>query len=242
MNYSDEYDGYDDVYGHSVEDDYCISPSDAAQFLYDREGSRGQQKISSFMKTDEDIAEEDESVDKSTEFDQARLNSCVEQIKSILEMNLPHNDMVKIILHHDYDVDASINEILSSKEFSKKIQKDKPECETPSIKVVASDSKANIKKGFEIQQKELFKNLTPRSQSPASRSDSPIEKVIEMSEEIKDGKHKKSSAHIAAEYSKTRGGSKQHLYMVVIGHVDAGKSTLMGHLLCALGQVNKNIF
>jgi elongation factor 1 alpha-like protein len=29
--------------------------------------------------------------------------------------------------------------------------------------------------------------------------------------------------------------------MVVIGHVDAGKSTLMGHLLYRLGQVTKKI-
>ena len=26
--------------------------------------------------------------------------------------------------------------------------------------------------------------------------------------------------------------------MVIIGHVDAGKSTLMGHLLCKLGYIN----
>lgn len=30
--------------------------------------------------------------------------------------------------------------------------------------------------------------------------------------------------------------------MVVIGHVDAGKSTLMGRLLCELGQVGGNMF
>lgn len=43
-----------------------------------------------------------------------------------------------------------------------------------------------------------------------------------------------------AVYKKERGSGKEHLYMVVIGHVDAGKSTLMGRLLCELGQVLKS--
>jgi elongation factor 1 alpha-like protein len=44
-----------------------------------------------------------------------------------------------------------------------------------------------------------------------------------------------------AQYQQERGQSKEQLHMVVIGHVDAGKSTLMGHLLYSLGQVNKKI-
>ncbi|XP_006885072.1 PREDICTED: HBS1-like protein [Elephantulus edwardii] len=36
-----------------------------------------------------------------------------------------------------------------------------------------------------------------------------------------------------------RQGGKQLLNLVVIGHVDAGKSTLMGHMLYLLGNVNK---
>ncbi|EFX81279.1 hypothetical protein DAPPUDRAFT_303602 [Daphnia pulex] len=42
----------------------------------------------------------------------------------------------------------------------------------------------------------------------------------------------------ASEYVKERGGTKALLNLVVVGHVDAGKSTLMGHLLFRLGQVS----
>ena len=52
-------------------------------------------------------------------------------------------------------------------------------------------------------------------------------------------KTKESRADASTEYSKERAGVKPLLNMVVVGHVDAGKSTLMGHLLYRLGQVSQ---
>ena len=40
------------------------------------------------------------------------------------------------------------------------------------------------------------------------------------------------------EHKKERANDKSELSMVVVGHVDAGKSTLMGHLLLQCGQVS----
>lgn len=53
-----EYDGYDDVYGHSVDDESSLSPSDAQQWMYDRD--RGTQNIASFLKQNKSIEEEDD--------------------------------------------------------------------------------------------------------------------------------------------------------------------------------------
>lgn len=53
-----EYDDTEDVYGHSVDDDAPISPTDANQWLYDRE--RSHQSMASFMANHVDIEEEDE--------------------------------------------------------------------------------------------------------------------------------------------------------------------------------------
>ncbi|CAG5123412.1 unnamed protein product [Candidula unifasciata] len=51
-------------------------------------------------------------------------------------------------------------------------------------------------------------------------------------------KLKSSKIDVTSEYSR-RHGDKELLNLVVIGHVDAGKSTLMGHVLYQLGTVNK---
>ena len=51
-------------------------------------------------------------------------------------------------------------------------------------------------------------------------------------------KSRSSWLNTASEYERERAGMKTLLNLIVIGHVDAGKSTLMGHLLYKLGQVS----
>lgn len=102
----------------------------------------------------------------------------------------------------------------------------------------------NVTKGFDLSQtKDTIKlNTTPRSQSPASGRGTPIiSQSDQTSEEPKAPKGKENKIDVENQYKKERGSSKEHLYMVVIGHVDAGKSTLMGHLLYDMGQVSGRI-
>lgn len=45
----------------------------------------------------------------------------------------------------------------------------------------------------------------------------------------------------AKEFQARKDGGKEYLNLVVVGHVDAGKSTLMGHVLYQLGFVSKRV-
>lgn len=108
---------------------------------------------------------------------------------------------------------------------------------------MASTPKTTVQvtKGFDLSQKELKFTSTPRSQSPASGRATPInvQQIADNVDEIKStGKARDNRLDTNQLYKKERGHGKEYLYMVVIGHVDAGKSTLMGRLLCELGQVN----
>jgi elongation factor 1 alpha-like protein len=239
MDYSEDYDGYDDVYGHSIDDDYYISPSNR-QFIFNRENSRDQPKIGEFIRTEQDIQEEDESelAPDLTDVEKAKLESCIEQIKSTLSpLTIPRNELVNIIISHNFDPEQATNAILDDPKNSQNERKEK----VPSIKVVASGGKTttNVTKGFDLSQRDTARlNTTPRSQSPASGRGTPIIAQSEqVSEDSKVGKNKENRIDVETQYKKERGDSKEHLYMVVIGHVDAGKSTLMGHLLFDLGQV-----
>jgi len=53
-----------------------------------------------------------------------------------------------------------------------------------------------------------------------------------------DKAQRKAEALLEEEEAKDKAAGKDRLNLVVVGHVDAGKSTLMGHLLLKLGQVS----
>lgn len=83
-------------------------------------------------------------------------------------------------------------------------------------------------KGFEIN--------SPKQQTPSgSGRNSP-------DDEVKLQSRTREALRNAQElFVKERGEDKQQIHLVVIGHVDAGKSTMMGHLLYDLGNISQRV-
>lgn len=103
-----------------------------------------------------------------------------------------------------------------------KSQHQKQQKETLTVTVTPAAKKTT--KGFEIN--------SPRVQTPiGSGRNSPVEHV----------KPKEPARNGQELFIKERGADKQQIHMVVIGHVDAGKSTMMGHLLYDLGNVPQRV-
>ncbi|KAJ1800205.1 hypothetical protein LPJ59_001274, partial [Coemansia sp. RSA 2399] len=75
-----------------------------------------------------------------------------------------------------------------------------------------------LKIGIEKSQPQVSESDSSRPATPAAKT--------------------KKRINVVEEYSKSH-KTRETLNLVVVGHVDAGKSTLMGHLLYALGQVNE---
>uniref|UniRef100_A0A8D0H8B3 HBS1-like protein n=1 Tax=Sphenodon punctatus TaxID=8508 RepID=A0A8D0H8B3_SPHPU len=282
-NYDEDFEE-DDLYGQSVEDDYCISPSTAAQFIYSR-----RDKPSAFAEPlQEEYAYEDAeehanftSNHQLAEVDQARLQSCLDHMKELLGDSVPEQVMVEAVLNSKFDVQKALDIVLT--ENSKQNMKTKNEEAVTTVKaskgktrdsqstrieseVVPKVTKMTVsgKKrstGFEVPcvgaeengQYAIISQKGPSS-GDASITSGAIEMVSKsalpsqttlMPEEqstaptpIKKSSKTKQQIDVKAELEKRQGG-KQLLNLVVIGHVDAGKSTLMGHLLYLLGNVNK---
>nr|AAO41445.1 RE29053p [Drosophila melanogaster] len=269
MDYNDEYDGYDDIYGHSVEDEHCISPTDAQQWLYDR--ARGQQSISAFISKNKDIQEEeaDEDEDEDAAFakarrdsesfqmpqldeiEQAKLSSCVDEVRSVVGDAVSERRIVETSMKFDYDMQKILDEILNeetNKSAKPAVNKMKAPAapvlpKTVSKTVPTPPPKISLKeprRGFEIPSPKVPSSPvvsgrnTPVDISAGddiSRSSATVFKVS-----------KEQAVRNARQlYEKERADQKSHIHMIVIGHVDAGKSTLMGHLLYDTGNVSQRV-
>lgn len=117
-----EYEGFDDVYGHSVEDDHCISPSDAG-FLYDR--TRYPQ-MSAFINEENYIAEEEDqrNVEENkcqrsdlNDVDIEKLRFCVDGIQNVVGDMVSLHTIEEIVINCNFDFKVALDKILNEAEM-----------------------------------------------------------------------------------------------------------------------------
>lgn len=349
MKYDDDDfdDDYDD-YSRSMEDNYCISPSTAAQFTYNRDRDVDFSVYMDSKPVIDEEEEEDLEDDKAdplqnsanmtrliSDEDKARLNSCLDQVHSVLGDTVPESEMKSVILDKNFNIEASINQLLMAQDAPKPqraprqrrnrsqasqntTQTNCPPSDasappvpsatsttlpaqvldntsslqsshipTPkSVNVTPAKSTSEATRGFDVPKetppcspqvnrkpdlKLKIQNQTPSKSQGHNTSKLKTEEdtvpgvdktlrnavefmgldgdketiqasvdAIKSTQSTPKGKSKGSKIDVLAEYAK-RFGDKELLNLVVIGHVDAGKSTLMGHLLYQLGSVNKKL-
>lgn len=239
LDYKEEY-GYDDVYGRSLEEEVAISPSTAAQFIYQRD-SRENSSLKSYFDSRDDsettptrqpLRSKQSSPLVTTSTSAAATRSDVAPPPGFLPIPRGQST-VKITTEGPSSRRGSSGEV---EVVTKKI----------------SSSSINAKRGFVTAGSLLDSGRHSGTPSPsrspcASPARSPSPTHLEHTHATPthrpiltpQRKSKVQKIDVVSEFKEREKNSKGQINLVVIGHVDAGKSTLMGHLLYLLGNVSK---
>ncbi|XP_023506907.2 HBS1-like protein isoform X3 [Equus caballus] len=111
-NYDEDFED-DDLYGQSVEDDYCISPSTAAQFIYSRRDSPSVgEPVEEYDY--EDLKEPSSALlnRQLSGVDQARLYSCLDHMREVFGDDVPDDVLIETVLKSKFDVQKALSMVL----------------------------------------------------------------------------------------------------------------------------------
>lgn len=257
----------EDVYGRSLDemDNYCISPATEAEFMFCRDKNHTLSTfIGSDAKIDEEAISDDDKTDsfesdyKRPQLDpvtEAKLQSCIEKLEDILGDSYPEQSIINAVMFNNFDVEKALNQLLNKDEtkvlrqsMEKKTYRN--EYFTSNKSYVVTTPKSENRTESPFSKHKLLKVDKKLADVSGNSSGSSTPKTPSRSQSKEDlltddvPKTPKSKSRevidIQAELKKRQDG-KELVNLVVIGHVDAGKSTLMGHLLYNLGNVSKKV-
>ncbi|XP_065892580.1 HBS1-like protein [Dysidea avara] len=261
LDYSEDFG--EDIYGRSLEDDYAVSPT-SAQFIFNRENSQGA-SLMSYMsskepvpisplnvstKSDTPIVNLDVKTVGISNMSDVQLDSGIQYIRNVVGYQFSEEDMVDAMRHCNMDAEAALNQLLERGSKHEKGPKRALTLDDSVLshrtKVVVSGSKPTL--GFHTPTDDHSRS--PRALSPCSSNHTPVSggtpdsgarelTLDSASKRSLPPRNKHKHIDVIAEYKKKLENDRPILNLVIVGHVDAGKSTLMGHLLYKLGHVSK---